>query len=141
MLVTLARFLDPWEAYIVQARLQADGIPATVAFAHHAIVNWPMAVALGGTAVQVPSGCLTQASKILSQYQTGALESELLEVIGSQREHCPGCGSMNLRQTMQLRQRIVAAAVVLLFAPFPAKRCTFLCNDCGSTWEWGQGDG
>ena len=42
MLVTLAKFLDPWEAYIVQALLKADGVPATVAFANHAIIDWPM---------------------------------------------------------------------------------------------------
>jgi hypothetical protein len=54
MLLTVAKFLDPWEAYVVQTRLAVDGIPATVAFANHAIVNWPISLALGGVPVQAP---------------------------------------------------------------------------------------
>jgi predicted RNA-binding Zn-ribbon protein involved in translation (DUF1610 family) len=141
MLVTVAKFLDPWEAYIVQARLAADGIPATVAFANHAIANWPMSLALGGTPVQVPPDFLAQAREILSNYQVGALEDELNEVIGSQQEHCPRCGSTNFKRTMQLRKRMYAIFIVLFVAAFPTKRSTFICNNCGYQWEWGESGG
>lgn len=74
MLVTLARFLDPWEAYVVRALLEAEGLPATVAHAHHAIANWPMSLALGGTAVQVPAPLLVsaRAGDRLSDRRAGA---------------------------------------------------------------------
>lgn len=139
MLVTVAKFLDPWEAYVVRARLEADGIPATVAFANHAIVNWPMSLALGGTCVQVPPEFLTQAKNLFSDYQAGILEDELNEVVGLQREHCPRCGSTNFKRTMQLRKRIYAIFVVLVVAAFPTKRSTFICKVCGHRWEWGEG--
>lgn len=138
MLATVAKFLDPWEAYVVGARLEADGIPATVAFANHAVVNWPMSLALGGTLVQVPTEFLAQAKKTISDYQAGILEDELNETIGLQREHCPRCGSTNFKRTMQLRKRIYAIFVVLFVAAFPAKRSTFICQDCGHRWEWGE---
>ena len=141
MLVTVAKFLDPWEAYVVQARLAADGIPATVAFANHAIVNWPMSLALGGTPVQVPPNFVAQASEILSNYQVGALEDELNEAIGSRREHCPRCGSVNFKRTMRLLRRIYAILIVLFVAAFPTKRSTFNCNNCGHQWEWGESEG
>ncbi len=139
MLATVAKFLDPWEAYIVRARLEADGIPASVAFAQHAIVNWPMSLALGGTLVQVPAEFLGPARKILADYEAGILEGELNEVTGLQREHCPRCGSTNFKRTMQLRKRVYAILVVLLVAAFPAKRSTFICQNCGHRWEWGGG--
>jgi hypothetical protein len=138
MLVTLAKFLDPWEAYIVQALLKADGVPATVAFANHAIIDWPMTLALGGTAVQVPADCLAESQEIFSRYQAGTLEAELNEVVGLEPEHCPLCGSTNFKRTMPWRKRLYAALVVLVFAPFPTKRSLFVCKSCGHHWEWGE---
>lgn len=137
MLATVAKFLDPWEAYVVRARLVADGIPATVAFANHAIVNWPMSLALGGTIVQVPSDFLPQSRKVLADYQAGALEAELNDAMGSQEEHCPRCGSTDFTRTMLRRKRFYAILIVLLVAAFPTKRSLFICRECGCKWEWG----
>jgi hypothetical protein len=100
-----------------------------------------MSLALGGTPVQVPPDFLARAREILANYQAGVLEDELNEVIGLQREHCPRCGSINFRRTMQLRRRIYAIFIVLFMAAFPTKRSTFICNNCGHQWEWGEREG
>jgi hypothetical protein len=139
MLATVAKFLDPWEAYVVRARLVAEGIPATVAFANHAIANWPMSLALGGTIVQVPESFLAQSQEILAAYQAGTLEAELNDTIGLQNEHCPRCGSTNFTRTMSRRGRMYAILIVLFVAAFPTKRSLFICKDCGCRWEWGEG--
>jgi len=141
MLATVAKFLDPWEAYVVRARLESEGIPATVAYANHAIMNWPQSLALGGTAVQVPTPFIGRAREILSEYRSGALEDELVEAVGIQREHCPQCGSTNFKRTMQLHKRLWAILIVLVVAAFPAKRSTFICRECGYRWQWGEGEG
>jgi len=141
MLVTLARFLDPWEAYVVRARLDADGIPATVAFANHVIANWPISLALGGTSVQVPASFLGQSRQILSDYSAGALESVLNEQLGLQSERCLRCTSMNFQRTMPLRERLSAIAIILFLAVFPTRCNRFICKDCGYQWEWGEGEG
>ncbi len=138
MLVTVTRFLDPWEAYVVRARMEAEGIPATVAYANHAIVNWPMSLALGGTAVQVPEGFLAQAREVLSEYEAGALEDALNAALGLEREHCPRCGSTDFKRTMPWGKRARAALIVALFAPYPASRSRFICRNCGCRWNWGD---
>lgn len=139
MLVTLAKFLDPWEAYVVRARLEADGIPATVAFINHAIADWPMSLALGGTVVQVPASVFEQARSILTAYQAGTLEDELNDAIGSQREHCPRCGSINFKRTLPWRTRLYLTLIVLFVAVFPMKYSLFICRACGFRWQWGEG--
>lgn len=139
MLVTLARFLDPWEAHVVKAQLEADGIPATVAFAQHAIANWPMSLALGGTAVQVPASFTAQAWMLLADYEAGVLEKVLCEAIGLQMEHCPRCGSTDFKRTMPWRKRAGAILIILFFAPFPTSRSKFICRNCGCRWNWGEG--
>lgn len=138
MLVTLTRFVDPWEAEVFRARLEAEGIPASVAFANHAVVNWPMSLALGGTAVQVPDSLLEQSRRLLADYRAGRLEDELNEQIGASREHCPSCGSTDFKRTMALRKRLMAIFIVLAFAPYPASRTRFVCRECGCEWEWGE---
>ncbi|KGI79181.1 hypothetical protein [Oleiagrimonas soli] len=138
MLVTLARFLDPWEAYVVRALLEAEGLPATVAHAHHAIANWPMSLALGGTAVQVPAPLLVSARALLTDYRTGVLEQQLNEDLGIRSEHCPRCGSMDFKRTMPLHRRIGALVIVLFLAAYPSRRSLFICRNCGGQWRWGQ---
>ncbi len=123
----------------MRAKLESEGIPATVAYANHAIMNWPQSLALGGTAVQVPASFITQAREILSEYRLGSLEDDLNEAIGTHREHCPRCGSTNFKRTMRLHKRLWAILIVLIVAAFPAKRSTFICRECGYRWEWGEG--
>ena len=138
MLVTLARFFDPWEAHVVRARLEAEGIQATVAYANHAIVNWPMSLALGGTAVQVPAASLERSRGLLADYAAGNLEEALNEEIGSQGEHCPRCGSNDFKRTMPWCERLRAIVIVLVFAPYPTSRTRFICRDCDFRWDWGE---
>ena len=53
MLATVATFIDPTDAHILRARLEAEGIPACVVNEHHVRLNWFQAMALGGARVQV----------------------------------------------------------------------------------------
>ncbi len=107
----------------MRARLDADGIPATVALANHATADWPMSLALGGTLVQVPAGFLEQSRQILSDYHAGILEDELNEVMDLQKEHCPRCGSMDFNRTMRKRHRMFTIFIALFFGPFPTRAC------------------
>lgn len=138
MLATVTKFLDPWEAYVFRARLEGDGIPATVAFANHAVANWPMSLALGGTAVQVPVGFLAQSRNILADYHAGTLESELNDALGTPEEHCSRCGSTDFAHTMPWRERLYAIVVILVFAPFPTYRSRRVCRSCGHQWDAGE---
>lgn len=131
MLVTVARFLDPWEAHIVCGRLQADGILASVAFANHAIVNWPMAYALGGTAVQVPDDYVEQSLELLAAYNAGELglddSAERLVPEG----HCPVCRSTDLQPIIPWHQRVLVVLLGVFAATFPTSSQQWKCNACG----------
>ena len=135
MLVRLARFVEPWEAQVVAARLNADDIPATVAYANHSVMAWPLALALGGTAIEVPASHLAQAREVLARYQSGELEAELDELVGVEPEQCPRCGSADFRRTMSWHRRLLAVMVNFLFVAFPAKRDRLICNNCGTCWK------
>jgi len=135
MLQTVERFLDPWEAHIVCARLNADGIPATVAFAHHAIIDWPAALALGGTAVQVPDEHLAEARRIVAEYRAGALEAESPDPPEEREGCCPECGSSAVRRMAPLRQRLLAGLLGIFGATFPTRETGMACRRCGSRWK------
>nr|CEN54949.1 putative integron gene cassette protein [uncultured bacterium] len=140
MITVAARFIDPWEAHVVCARLQAEGIPATLAFSNHAIANWPMSLALGGTAIHVPQGYLGQATRVIEEYRTGALESDLLSEIGGAPEHCPKCGSTQFKRAIPTGQRMGALILGLLtLAMFPTSLSKLTCQVCANTWSMGEG--
>jgi hypothetical protein len=140
MITTVARFLDPWEAHVVRARLESEGIPATLAFANHSIANWPFSLALGGTAVQVPENYLTQSRSILHEYRSGALENDLLEETGIPPEHCGNCGSLHFKRTIPGGERALSLALGLLTsAMFPTSLTRLICQSCGHRWIAGEG--
>jgi hypothetical protein len=120
MLATVARYFDPWEAYILCARLTAEGIPARVIGDQHIIANWPMSVALGGAALQVPEACLEEALGLVAAYHSGELEKELIDEDPAAAEDCPCCGSRQLVRSTPLGQRVSTLLTFLLFStPFP----------------------
>jgi hypothetical protein len=131
MLVTVARFLDPWEAHIVCGRLQADGILASVAFANHAIVNWPMAYALGGTAVQVPEDYLDQSRELLAAYHSGELGLDAPETRQVPEGHCPVCWSTDLQPVIRWHQRLLVVLLGFFGATFPTGSDEVKCGACG----------
>ena len=79
MTVTIERFLDPWEAHVVKARLIAEGIDATVSNDQLSMADWPMAFALGGTALQVPDEDAARARDVLAAYHRGDFEQDLVD--------------------------------------------------------------
>lgn len=139
MLVTVGRYFDPWEAYILQARLVAEGIPASVAGDQLITANWPMSVALGGATLQVPETCVEQAVALIADYHAGVLEQELASEDPSTVDTCPACDSTRLASTVPLGQRVLAiAAYVVASAPFPTSASQMSCLSCGHHWRYGS---
>lgn len=131
VLQTVARFLDPWEAHIVCARLNAEDIPASVGFANHAIVDWPAALALGGTAVQVPDDYIEQARALVAAYHAGELGLEATEAESVPDGRCPRCGSADLRPVIPWHQRALVVLLSLFGATFPTGEGVRECGACG----------
>ena len=70
-LTAIASFITPIEAYVLQTRLQAEGINAVVADAETIQMNQLLAPALGGVRVLVPQGGLARAYEIKAAISRG----------------------------------------------------------------------
>jgi hypothetical protein len=70
-LVVLTRFWTPTEAYLLQALLAAEGVPAVVADANTVQANQLWATALGGVRVLVPEAFLPQAQAVQAAFKNG----------------------------------------------------------------------
>lgn len=139
MLTTVGRYFDPWEAHILRARLDAEGIPATVIGDQHIIANWPLSVALGGAALQVPSAYLEQAQEIIAAYHAGDFEQDLIAEHPEAADSCPACSSSDVIGSIPLGQLALTIATFLLAsAPFPTSASSMRCQACGHCWRYGD---
>ena len=139
MLITVGRYLDPWEAHILRGRLEAEGIPATIAGDQHVLAKWPLSVALGGVAIQVPSGFLEATRDVLAAYKAGVFERDLITEDPSALDLCPSCGGHKIQGSIPLEHRILVIFTYLLAsAPFPTGASLLQCQICGHRWNyWG----
>ena len=69
-LVLVARFNDPVSAYLLQNRLDAEGVPAIIADAF-AYQNMPFGAGVGGIRVLVPESYCERATEIKSDIDRG----------------------------------------------------------------------
>ena len=135
MLVTLARFLDPWEAHVVCARLRADGLFAEVANDRMAIIDWPLSYALGGTQLQVNPEDLAEARAILEAYRCGQLDVGHVDADPDQAQE-PACTCPPSGPLIPWNQRLLVIAVYLVSlgnVTFPTRTVGGLCVTCGKT--------
>lgn len=136
MLITIASYTEPWEAHIVRGRMEAEGIPATLAHDQHVSLDWPLATALGGVKVQVPPAFAEQALGVEADYRSGAyidaLKASHPDTEGIQ---CPECGSENYRNHASLSLTILALMSLgiasIIFPPATRRRS---CRDCRHRW-------
>ena len=69
-LVQVARFNDPVSAYLLQSRLDAEGVPAIIADAF-AYQNMPFGAGVGGIRVLVPESYCERATEIKNDIDRG----------------------------------------------------------------------
>ena len=137
MLSTIGRYLDPWEAHVLRARLEAEGIPATVACDQHIMAGWPMAFALGGALLQVPSAFAAQAQGVIEAYHAGALLADLVAEHPEAADRCPACGAEAILQSVPVGQRVLnSVAFLVATSPFPARASRLECRRCGHRWTY-----
>jgi hypothetical protein len=68
---TVARFLNPTDAHITCACLEAAGVPAFVADANLVQLNSLLAIALGGVRVLVPASRVAEAKDVIRAFNRG----------------------------------------------------------------------
>ena len=116
-------------------RLEAEGIPAFVAFQFHIGNNWLYSTALGGARVQVWRYLASDAIEVLRRVRSGECQDELVAMFGDLDDpRCPNCGSTNLRKRRSVL--MIALFIVALFSfSLPAWGWVYICTSCRTKFE------
>jgi hypothetical protein len=138
MLATVTALRDPWEAHMLCARLNAEGIPATIAHQFHIWVSWDLSNALGGTKVQVPWYWREEAEAIEALCRDGFYKTDLAREYGDLDDvRCPHCGGLEYRKRRPLIRAAVAVLVSLFCGSvFPPKGWIYRCEGCGREYRY-----
>jgi Putative prokaryotic signal transducing protein len=136
VLVTVARFRDPWEAEMFRGRLEAEDIPAFIIHQHLIAMKWSWSVALGGAKVQVLDEDATDAWDVMARCRSGEFSGVLLEMFGWLGEpQCPHCGSIECKRRPSAAQVVFAIAVGFLWGVIiPPSAWRRTCRSCGTRW-------
>lgn len=134
MLTTVSVHTTPIEAHIVRGRLEAESIPATVAFEHHVWMDWTVSFALGQVRVQVPTAYANHSLAVLADIRAGHYQACLQEQQqGPYALICPRCGCFDTVPSTWPRK----LALLLLFVfslPIPYTSHHWRCPACGHRW-------
>lgn len=133
MLTTVAKFREPWEAHMLRGRLQAEGIPALVAFEFHVWQNWLYSNAIGGVHVLVPQELNADARAVEGRCRIGDFAADLEIMFGKlDRLHCPKCGSDNFKRKRTVLQLLASAGFAWFFSAPPPIGYICHCKACGA---------
>ena len=125
--ITVSSHRDAPAAYIAKSRLDAAGVPATIADEHTVGVAWLWSGAVGGVKVQVPETSLQAARSVLRS------DPDPAPAEPGSYGRCPRCGSLSVVAS-RLRQR--SGFLSLLFGvPFRLGRWGRHCPECGHSFR------
>lgn len=136
-LVTIATFSFPAEAYLRQARLEAEGIRAIVADDYTVTMNWLYSTAIGGVKLQVQACDVEQALSILEREQTNSDSEESGLQLSPDHPICPRCGSSHTHYE-RFEPRLLFLSWLLLTFPLPFLKREWKCSACGNYWQPGH---
>ncbi len=135
--ITVASFLEPWEAHLFRLRLEAEDIPAHVAHEHHVWVNWSLGTALGGVKVQVLSGSEDRAQEILRLCAAGEFRRLLQTQFDDLDDpQCPVCHSPRVRRHATIVEAATSVFMMLVSGHvLPPFKSGSRCGDCDARWR------
>lgn len=114
--------MHPIEAQIARGKLESEGIPAFLLPQHHAQLDWPLILALGGIKLQVPPAAAQEAVAILASLgSAGDVSAD---------DACSGCGD-RAASTRPL-WRLAMLVVHLTNTPIPFSVGKRGCRSCGA---------
>jgi hypothetical protein len=128
-LITVATCSYPAEAYLLQSKLDSEGIWSTVVDAETVTMNWLYSNAIGGVKLKVREEDAPQAKELL-QTENDHLSDSLPS---DEQDRCPNCSST--RVGFEKFNRKLAFLTWLLWVPLPFWRNKWVCRDCGHVWR------
>lgn len=135
-LKTVESFTDPMDAHLAKGRLEAEGIPASVAHENHIWANWMLSHALGGVKVQVAESNIDAAKVILKQHLNGEFEDSLNQEFNDiEVNSCPNCGATEYVSSASLFSKIMLILTFGLFGViYKIRKENHKCTKCECKW-------
>ncbi|PXX37777.1 DUF2007 domain-containing protein [Undibacterium pigrum] len=136
-LITIATFLNPWDAHILRGLLESEDIPACLASEHQIWLNWQWSTALGGVDLRVPYAAQERAKEVLAQYMQGDYASALQEATeaefgaADQPDTCPHCGSSDISYSNTNPGMLSAIGIYFFLGVIVPQPRKITCMACG----------
>jgi len=131
-LVTIATFIEPIQAHICQARLEAEGVESYIFDENFAGTYWLITQAFGGAKLQVKETEAERALEILKQHP--GFENSLVTAAEPTEIQCPQCQSANVYYE-KISRPVAFLFILLLGFPLPFLKRKWKCYDCGCEWK------
>ncbi|MGH8397892.1 MAG: putative signal transducing protein [Gammaproteobacteria bacterium] len=135
-LVTVASYVNAWEARIASGRLESEGISIFIADENYVLQNWAISQALGGVKIQVLASDVDEARKVIAALNNG--EYALFPDTETERNAepaCSKCGSHDIKTRFSLRSWVLMLGTLAAGAGYPARRNMHQCQGCGHKWR------
>jgi len=132
--VTIARFDFPYEAHLLIARLNAEGIPAFIRDEHMVRMNLFYSFAIGRIKVEVPISCNEEALKILATDHSHELDDLNKNEEDIPKTSCPECGS-NQSESIVKGMIPTVLSWLLIGVPMLFRRYRTKCLACGNIFK------
>ncbi len=135
MIETIITKTTAIEAYIIRGRLEAEGIPAFIAFEHHIWANWTLSNALGGVRIQVLSSKKDEAINVVSSIERGEFQKELeKEIKYTEKSICSVCESDEVNN-VNWSWKLAFFSLFFLVIPIPFFQNQLKCAKCKYSWK------
>ena len=131
-LVTVRRYRDLAEAYVVRSLLESAGIPAWIADENLVRMDWFYSNMVGGMRLQVDEREEAAAREILEAEVPGTITFGQEEAFV--QPTCPKCGSADITLGGRTERGRSLVALYVLSIPVPPREAAWHCEACGAQW-------
>lgn len=135
-LITIANFIEPFQADLARVKLESEGIRCFLAGENFAATYWLLSGADRGIKLQVRQSEAERALQILSAEEESGLREVSAKSVQSETAdlRCPKCSSENIEYERFSRKAFFLGILFLRFPLVFPKRSN-KCRDCGHAWK------
>jgi Putative prokaryotic signal transducing protein len=135
-LTVLARYTSPWEAHVIRALLESEGVSVHLFDEHMVGCNWMQSDLFGNVKLIVHDHQYAMAAEIFEQYKAGVFLQALSDEHNLAQRHCPSCNARDFHLYPTVANRALQVLYMILFGFFhPLLWGRFKCASCHHCFE------
>jgi hypothetical protein len=135
-LITIANFIEPFQADLARVKLESEGIKCFLAGENFVATYWLLSNADRGIKLQVKESEARRALEILSpKERAGVGETSAVSVPFKAADlRCPKCSSGNIKYE-KFSRKVFFLGILFLRFPLAFPKRSNKCRDCGHVWK------